>query len=96
MNIMNVDRFRLPVVDDRHVTDLVPERLTPGVWFRPSDGHTHLFQNNSMLVWVLNYTTDTDKSVMLPSQLIHVVSGVPSISTPINDRRGDVLFTRLD
>lgn len=46
----------------------------------------HLFQNNLMQVWVSQYITETDESVMSSSRLLNVVSGTPGVSVYFTDR----------
>lgn len=58
--------------------------------FKVDDERKHLFQNNFVFVRVIKW----EQTLMFPFQLINNVSGSPSVSDPINDRRVNVSFKR--
>lgn len=52
-------------------------------------------QNDMSLVRVSKGVTDTDRSVIVPSQLINIVSGVPEVSCFVDEEPGKISFERV-
>lgn len=63
--------------------------------FRLTDGLKHLSTNSIVSVKVNKYKTNTDESVLSPSELNNTVSGIPGVSDFLSDEVGSTFFKRL-
>lgn len=74
---------------------LTLQRTVTGLQSSESCGDQKPYLKYLVPLRVSKYTTNTDETVMLPSQLTNSVFGTPGVSTFVNDRPGVIFLKRL-